>query len=380
MSSCSACLFNSNISPPPLCSIPPHLQRSTNTVQRNALFDMSTSNDDDGDKNVIEDPVFWGTTSLIGCLIIILWFFYELTLYIRRKRCCSSAERITGSLPDNNQSDPLTASLLNDDHLRQEPRMFAAVSAAAYERPSQAARETITDLDDIERDPRRESILADEEDLSKDYSADSGILPSSQLNSSSTYTPGMSPHRTRAETSTIHINLWGGEHHIAPPFRQVLIVIQILIQGASTLQVKYNDGVIGIGKGEFTNLDGLLLHVIKVMTWVLALVADRMRGTRGEGVKKRAYFALPIAVIFFAASATSTMEWPPDPSTCVPMFQLLDIVYLYLMFIVTGWSALGCSDLNDILNENEEYRDGGRRSSSSPHRSQRQRSKSSNRR
>jgi hypothetical protein len=213
--------------------------------------------------------------------------------------------------------------------------------------------------------------------MSKDYSADCGIspltdqqqrrqpqvgyhnlsdknheLPSHHESASTSFPP---TRLTRSNTATVHLSLWV-EHSRTPPLRQFLIVIQIIIQVASSLQVnKVSDDTafIGIGDGHFADLDGILLHLLKVLTWILALAADRMRSTE----QTNAFFVLPLAAVLFASSATSTMEWPPDPTSCLPMFQLLDIVFLFLIFVVTAWSALGCTDLGGFDDMDDDMRD-----------------------
>jgi hypothetical protein len=90
-------------------------------------------------------------------------------------------------------------------------------------------------------------------------------------------------------------------------------------------------------------VDGLVAHAIKLTTWCLALVADRLRGSANPIASP----CLPLATIFFALSATYTLDWPPDYASALPVFQVLDIVLLYCFFIVTAWSAMGCMQLSE---------------------------------
>eukprot|EP00520_Triparma_pacifica_P003415 CAMPEP_0118638522 /NCGR_PEP_ID=MMETSP0785-20121206/3734_1 /TAXON_ID=91992 /ORGANISM="Bolidomonas pacifica, Strain CCMP 1866" /LENGTH=113 /DNA_ID=CAMNT_0006529787 /DNA_START=241 /DNA_END=582 /DNA_ORIENTATION=+ len=88
-------------------------------------------------------------------------------------------------------------------------------------------------------------------------------------------------------------------------------------------------------------IDGRPGSLLKTLTWTLALVSDRLRG----GAKPKSTVILPASVFLFALSSTMTLSWPPDPTSILPVIEVLDMVFLWSFFIVTSWSAAGCVTL-----------------------------------
>lgn len=115
-----------------------------------------------------------------------------------------------------------------------------------------------------------------------------------------------------------------------------MIGTQILIQFVTAVTTRDEIGVI-VGDGS----NGWLGHGLKMLTWLLALIADIIRGSGNP----RASPMLPLATAVLATSATSGLEWPPDPKSSTPVFALLDVVFLFSFFLVTAWSAVGCMHL-----------------------------------
>ena len=120
------------------------------------------------------------------------------------------------------------------------------------------------------------------------------------------------------------------------PLRQWFIVLQLVIQMFAIPLSRDQVGAVGL-------VDGVVAHVLKLATWVLALAADRIRGSSNPIASP----CLATAAGCMAVSATFTMDWPPDYTTALPVFQILDIVFLYSFFIVAAWSAAGCMVLGE---------------------------------
>ena len=57
-----------------------------------------------------------------------------------------------------------------------------------------------------------------------------------------------------------------------------------------------------------------------------------------------------------------SISWPPDPTSALPVIEVLDIVFLWCLFAVTTWSAMGCVGLRETGGVDRERRsEGGRR-------------------
>ena len=41
-------------------------------------------------------------------------------------------------------------------------------------------------------------------------------------------------------------------------------------------------------------------------------------------------------------------QWPPNPENITPIFQILDIAFLWFFTIVVLWSSVGCIELAQV--------------------------------
>ncbi|GMI22834.1 hypothetical protein TrCOL_g3952 [Triparma columacea] len=138
--------------------------------------------------------------------------------------------------------------------------------------------------------------------------------------------------RGRNGTVTVHFRpLFHSENKT--PLRQVMMMVQITIQALAT--------VFQTEVGTVVGNEGWSASLVKTLTWLLALAADKLRG---GGLPLASPF-LPAATLLLAVSGTATVPWPPDPGSALPVIEVLDVVFLWCFAVTAAWSALGCVTL-----------------------------------
>mmetsp|Transcript_25020 Transcript_25020/g.49834 ORF Transcript_25020/g.49834 Transcript_25020/m.49834 type:complete len:257 (-) Transcript_25020:52-822(-) len=229
----------------------------------------------------------WSIVGFVGAMVIWLWFLFE-----------SARKVIVVYFPRSSFAATLSAPLLDKLGGGRSPSR-------------QGAAPMVNE--------------GDEDQRSADYSPESGVEPS--LTQSG---------RVRQGTVTVHFRLFKAGSDTSWPLRQWMVIVQILIQGITAMTTRDEVGVIVGG-------NGWLSHGIKLFTWLLALIADKLRG---NAIPQASLF-LPISTSLLALSATYGLSWPPDPKSSTPVFALLDVVFMWSFFAVTLWSAVGCVHLSE---------------------------------